>query len=202
MISLLLLVAAIPATGAVEAERAFAARAQTGGQWTAFREYAAAEAIMFVPQPVDAQQWLAGRRDPRHSVMWWPASSYVSCDGATAVNSGPWLRNGGTSAGYFTTVWRRQADGGWKWLLDHGDGLARPRPAGGEVRPRQAHCGKLPASQPLSAEAGSGRGGSADNSLVWRWTVAADGARTLIVSLWNGSAYEQVIDDRVAGQQP
>jgi hypothetical protein len=49
--SLLLAAAAAPLT-AVEAERAFAADAQKQGQWTAFRKWAAPDAVMWTPQAV------------------------------------------------------------------------------------------------------------------------------------------------------
>ncbi len=48
--------------------------------------------MMFVPQPVKAQDWLKDRKDPPIAVQWWPAESYVSCDGTAAVNTGPWVR--------------------------------------------------------------------------------------------------------------
>ena len=45
---------------------------------------------MFTPQAVWAHEFLAGRKDPPQSMRWWPAESYVSCDGRTAINTGPW----------------------------------------------------------------------------------------------------------------
>ena len=47
-----------PSPTAIDAERAFAADAQQRGQWTAFRATATEEAVMFVPQPVNAQAFL------------------------------------------------------------------------------------------------------------------------------------------------
>ena len=80
--------AALPT--AIDAERAFAADAQRRGQWTAFRATATEEAVMFVPQPVNAQAFLKDKADPPQPLKWWPASSFVSCDGNLAVNHGPW----------------------------------------------------------------------------------------------------------------
>ena len=48
----------------VQAELAFARLAQEEGQWTAFRETATDDAIMFTPDLVNAQQWLKGKADP------------------------------------------------------------------------------------------------------------------------------------------
>ena len=137
-----LLLLASPVDGAIDAERAFAEAAQTEGQWTAFRTFAADSAVMFVPREINAHEFLEGREDPVIAVMWWPAESYISCDGTTAVNSGPWVRP--RASGYFTTVWQQQADGNWRWRLDHGDALAVPRPAGEEPTVRRATCPDAP----------------------------------------------------------
>ena len=103
MILALLLAAAEPQS-AIDAERAFAADAQKLGQWTAFRKYAADDAIMFAPQKVNAQEFPKPLKDPPTAVFWWPGKSFVSCDGSYAVNTGPWVRQWGKAVGYFTTV--------------------------------------------------------------------------------------------------
>ena len=103
MIAALLLAAAAPT--AIDAEYAFALDAQRRGQWTAFRKWADRDAVMFTPQATWARDFLNGRKDPPRSVRWWPARSIVSCDGRTAVNTGPWISGDGKSHGYFTTVW-------------------------------------------------------------------------------------------------
>lgn len=118
MIGLLLgLVASTATVG--DAERDFAARAARDGLWTAFRATAVDDAIMFVPELVQAQGWLRGRVDPAKAVSWVPAVTVTACDGSLAATTGPSRFSGGAT-GRFTTVWKRQADGGWKWLLDQG----------------------------------------------------------------------------------
>ena len=196
MIGIALMLAAAAPQSAVEVERAFAAMAQTEGQWTAFRAFAAPEGVMFVPERTNAQQWLKDREDPPQSVMWWPGKSWVSCDGDLAVNTGPWVRSGGKSVGYFTTVWTRTADG-WKWLLDHGDALASPRPATDSPKVRGASC----KGTPPSAQAPAAGGASRDMTLRWSAEVEpGSGARTVAVQLWNGTSYETVLEDKVAGE--
>jgi ketosteroid isomerase-like protein len=192
---LALLIAAATPQSAVEAERAFAAAAQTDGQWTAFRAFAAPDGVMFTPQQVNAQEWLKGRADPPQSVMWWPAEAWVSCDGTTALTTGPWLRGGGKSAGYFTTVWRRQPDGSWKWLLDHGGALAQPRRAGDAPKVRRASCKGLPTVKKVEGVRGYETGSSPDGSLVWNWNVYENGARIVWAELWDGSSHRKVLED-------
>lgn len=195
MISLLLLAAvSMNSPSAVDAERAYAAMAQEKGQWTAFRTTAAPHAVIFVPDPADAAEFLKDRKDPPVSVKWQPSESYLSCDGRTAANLGPWQRP--TSVGYFATVWTRTA-GTWRWDLDFGDGLEkRMSAAPAKVPVRRAACRiARPALLPkLAAVEKSGRGSSRDHSLEWLWRVEKGGARHLLVYLWNGKRYDAVID--------
>ena len=198
MILALLLAAAAPQS-AVDAEREFAARAQTEGMWTAFRATAAEDAILFVPEPVNAQEWMKGRKDPQIGYMWWPAQSFVSCDGTVAVNTGPSVLS--ARRGYFTTVWRRQPDGRWKWVFDHGDTLSMPRPAHEVPKVRKASCRGRPAIPPVSAQSvlqGSGSGASPDGTLTWSWALLPKGGRRLNVHLWDGAALKPVLKDEVA----
>jgi hypothetical protein len=194
----LLLLAADPEMTAVDAENAFRRAAQAEGQWTAFRKFATEDAIVFMPQPEKAQQALPVKNPPI-AVQWWPAESYVSCDGKTAVNTGPWVRPRGT--GYFTTVWHRQDDGGWKWSIDQGDDLAKPRPLPDKPRVKVASC--APISEPVASPAGpfggkGGEGQSADGTLLWHWHVAPDGARTFDASIWNGKTFVLVVSNEAA----
>jgi hypothetical protein len=214
MIAVAFALAALAPATAVDAERAFAAMAQTDGQWTAFRAFAAPAGMMFVPETVNAQEWLRDRKDPPVPVMWWPGRSWVSCDGSVAVNTGSWVRNGGKSVGYFTTVWAREQDGSWKWLLDHGDTLAKPRPVGDEVRIKRGRCNGAKRGQNgfsmlqmedaattgIGSAGGKTEGVARDGSLRWKVTANADQSRQVTAEIWTGSRYEAVLEDKVAGQ--
>ena len=191
MILALLLAAAEPSMTAIDAERAFVADAQKLGQWTAFRKYAADDAEMYVPQRVNAQEFLKGLKDPPASVFWWPGKSFVSCDGSYAVNTGPWVRQYGKAVGYFTTVWKRQPDGSWKWIYDGGDGLATARAEGGDIKPSPASCEGKPAGLPSASK-------SPDGSLAWTIEVGGAGQRSFRAFVWNGKEYQRVIEDVVA----
>lgn len=219
-----LLAAAAPQT-AVDAERAFAAQAQTEGQWTAFRAWAAPEGIMFDGGPKNAHDMLKGWKDPPVPVMWWPGRSWVSCDGGLAVNTGPWLRRGGTAQGTFTTVWRRLPDGSWKWLSDNGRDTPRPVAAGDEPKVVKAACtrpatfnagaavpaddvmvqweGRAPVTGPATLHGTAAgetlaEGASADGSLHWRYAKLPqleDGAFGLDVWQWDGRAHRLVLSE-------
>lgn len=205
------LIAAAPVVTAVDAERAFAHDAQKIGQWTAFRKYADDTAVMFTPQVVWAHDFLKDRKDPPKSVEWWPALSLVSCDGRTAVNTGPAFRDG-KHYGQFTTAWVREK-GTWKWVYDNGsDPVGKPTPKPAKPKVIRASCrGKAPGApiiQPLpltdrqarKTPDDSGRGESADKTLGWDWKVAKNGEHHFRVYLWNGRGYHEAHSVHVAGQ--
>ena len=202
MIPLLQLLGATDAQAmtALDAERAFAADAKTLGQWTAFRKWSTDDAVMFVPQPTNAHDFLKDRKDPPKAIDWWPTASYISCDGSLAANTGGWARPDG-SVGYFTTVWQKQSDGTWKWIVDGGDGVATPRPRPSAPKVVRAKCKEPPpfptvyGVPPPNSGMEIAYGYSRDRSLQWYWRVNADGSRALTVNL-EGSL---VIDDRIAG---
>lgn len=190
----------------IAAEIAFNRLAQEKGQWTAFRETAAREATMFVPQPVLAQEFLKGKADPPQSVRWQPHKAFMSCDGKTGVTTGAWQRPNGT-VGYFTTVWQfiqknNRGDGEWKWVMDHGDSLNAPREPKEMIETKVASCkGRAPAALVAPAEGAQMKSGySRDQSLSYSWVVQPDGARTVEVKLWNGESSETVLFDNVAAQ--
>lgn len=198
--TLFLLAAAVSMSSpsVVDAERAYAAMAQRIGQWSAFRATAAPGAILFVPDPADAADFLKDRKDPPVAVKWQPAQSYLSCDGRTGANLGPWQRP--TSVGYFATVWTR-ANKTWRWNVDFGDALDKAMPAApARVAVRHASCRPArPALLPkLATVDKSGSGSSRDHSLEWIWRVEKDGSRHLLVYLWNGRRYDTVIDRTIA----
>ncbi len=192
----------------VKAELAFARLAREEGQWTAFRETAAADAIMFTPELVNAQVWLKGKADPSQATEWQAHKIFMSCDGSMGVATGAWQgASGGT--GYFTTIWQKQdaesrrqrgKDVEWKWIFDHGVPLDKPLAEPDFVTTRVASCAKgMPTA---SAAAPSGEkiksGFSADRTMFWSAESSADESRSILVRMWDGSAWEDVVFDDVA----
>ena len=183
----------------VAAEIAFARLAQEKGQWTAFRETSAPDAVMFVPQRVKAQDWLKPQKNPAEAVKWQPHAVYVSCDGNAGATTGAWQKGGGN--GYFTTVWLRDPiSGKINWVLDHGDGLTAPRAAPDFIETKQAKCGSRPAVPIEAGEEGDDMavGLSPDQTLSWTSTVRPDQSRRVVIRLWDGKTMATVIDDKVA----
>ena len=190
----------------VAAELAFARAAQEDGQWTAFRDFAADEAVMFVPEPVAARDWLKGRADPAAALSWQPHHVWSSCDGGLAVSRGAWQRPDGTN-GYFTTVWQRQRDGGYRWTLDQGDALDTPLAAPEFVRTDIADCPAAGLAGELRAQAEQSRpveGGryfdqvSPDSSLFLTFVVSPDLSRHWKLMLYRDGAMVDAMSGAVA----
>ena len=108
-----------------------------------------------------------------------------------AVNTGPWVRQWGKAVGYFTTVWKRQPDGSWKWIYDGGDGLMTARAEGGDIKPSAASCEGKPGGLPNATK-------STDGTLAWSIEGGAAGQRSFRAYVWNGKEYQGVVEDVVA----
>lgn len=175
----------------IAAEQAFAALAQRSGQWTAFRAFAAPDAVMFVPGPTPADQWLAGRNDPPQSVAWQPHRIIVSCDATLAASTGAVQFPGGLN-GVYTTIWARQADGGWRWIADDGGTVERPLPTAVTPEVEVADCPSSEGPDPQGfVPATEGRGASRDATLLWDWQPGASPG--LRVSMWVGVRFAPII---------
>lgn len=198
----------------VATELAFARAAQDKGQWTAFAEFAAKDAVMFTPQPVNARAYLKGRANPQVAVKWQPHQVWSSCDGSLAVTRGAWQRP--QNVGYFTTVWARQKDGNYKWVMDGGDALkqplAEPEMIGGKVaeclvrgegRRRRGSVHPVPATiREAACDANGCRGGgtSADGTLSYDYSVDPKGGRRFVVQLRQDGAMREALRTEVAAQ--
>lgn len=110
----------------IAAERAFAADEAGLGFKKAFLKHSADDAILLGPLPVNAHQSLAARPDddlsePRPHLIWWPLYAGVAASADLGFTTGPYAVDE-ARRGYYFTVWRKQADGAWKWVFDGGVG--------------------------------------------------------------------------------
>ena len=198
----------------VAAELAFARLAQEKGQWTAFIETSDDDAVMFVPEPVNADDWLRRQTNPAQAVRWQPHQVWSSCDGTLAATKGAWQRPDGT-VGYFTTVWARQRNGEYEWVLDQGDTLEQPLAAPEFVEAKAAECDSTnrpmtrrereryrPAILRPAACDGtlcSGGGTSADGTLAYAYAVTPQG-RQVTVQMRQSGAMAEVLRSDVAAE--
>ncbi|HEY4032166.1 MAG TPA: hypothetical protein VGM25_17605, partial [Caulobacteraceae bacterium] len=118
-----------------DAERAFAQVVAAQGIAQGFRQFAAPDAVMFLPDPTPAPPALAAAHWPGE-LLWRASYIAVAASGDLAFSAGPSLLRaaGKASGGFYVTVWRRQPDGSWKFVLDQGADMppaiwaAPPRP--------------------------------------------------------------------------
>jgi len=104
----------------IAAERAFAADGAKHGVQASFLRWSAPEAVVFAPEPVNAQALYRARADtPGEALTWRPTYAGLAQSGDLGFTTGPYAVNG-RPAGHYFTVWQRQADGGWRWIYDGG----------------------------------------------------------------------------------
>jgi hypothetical protein len=186
----------------VAAELAFARLARDKGQWHAFRATAAQGAQMFAPQPVRVEDFLKGRAEAPAGLVWQPYAVWSSCDGAYAVTQGVW--HNGARQGWFATVWQRQRNGAYKWVLDQGGDLTKPAETPEMISARSADCPARrapPHGEGRPARRPSGipvepfdkahptdftSHAAPDGSLAWHTEVGGQG-RTFTVSIRQGA---------------
>jgi len=188
-----------PGMPALAADVAQNRLAQDEGVLEALRKTAAEGAILFAPGPTDAAQWLT-EQEPFPPTSWQAQRVLVSCDGTIGVVTG--AISWGDHPGYYTTVWRYEPDtiaGGakWRWVLSHGDGAETPRSLADAPMIEAASCDASPElamDQPRT-------GHSADATLRYRWTFDPSKGRTFTVELWDGRAYQSMLEDIVASGQ-
>lgn len=156
----------------VEAERAFAGAAQTDGVNAAFLHYSAPEGIVFQPGPVPVKKALAANPIPPIPLKWWPVYAGIAVSGDLGFTTGPFIVGGGERIGHgwYFTIWKRQPDGSWRWLLDHGPPTREAAPYGPDAK-----VVALPAGRPSGRSAALGSLRAAEAHLAA--ALAAD-ART------------------------
>jgi ketosteroid isomerase-like protein len=120
----------------VAAERAFAAAARADGAHAAFLRYSAPDALVFQPGPRLAKAALEAKPLPAVPLDWWPAYAGIAASGDLGFTTGPFVVGKGERPGHgwYFTIWRRQPDGSWRWIVDHGPRTREAAPEGTGAR--------------------------------------------------------------------
>jgi ketosteroid isomerase-like protein len=116
-------------TDLVSAEQMFAADAAVRGTRAAFLAALADDGTVFAPGPGSGKAVWTARADNKNRLEWAPAVAEVAASGDLGYTSGPWRYtvkgdDKPSAFGHYLTVWKKQADGHWKVLVDHGIGHA------------------------------------------------------------------------------
>lgn len=113
-----------------DAERAFAKRCGEVGIRASFLEFFTDEAVVFRPHPVKYKEAVKDRPAPPNplafALEWEPIFGEVSAAGDMGYDTGPSIFIDKTAEkptpqyGFFFSVWKKQAEGNWKVVLDVG----------------------------------------------------------------------------------
>ncbi|HEX8146897.1 MAG TPA: nuclear transport factor 2 family protein [Pyrinomonadaceae bacterium] len=174
----------------VEAEHAFAQRSIDSGMKPAFLAYAAPDGVIVNRRgPVNAiETWKQRDPAPTGLLTWWPTYADVSRAGDMGWTTGPYeFREKPTDekpadTGHFFTVWRRQEDGSWKWVLDLG--IRHPAPAATETAltyPAALRKNARPAA-PSPADVEAARRSLAEAERALSDASASEGFRTALLA--------------------
>jgi ketosteroid isomerase-like protein len=110
----------------VDREREFARTATEKGVRDSFLAFIADDGIIYRPGPVNGKEWLTPRPARPGLLTWQPVFAEISNAGDLGFTTGPWeFRQNRPddppiAFGQFSTVWRRQTDGKWKFVIDIG----------------------------------------------------------------------------------
>ena len=194
----------------VATESGFARTAREQGQWSAFAQYAAPDAVLHQSGGLaPAAQWLRGRTSPAEAMRWAVRDVWMSCDGAVAVSQGRFKEAGGL-VGNYATAWQRQDDGSYRWTY-HTQAHDSPQPpvrteqARGEdeivvlamelIKGHVADCKGRPGDPgPQTNPAPVASATSPDGTLRWLAQHRGDGVRRFIVLSNKGGEWEEMLD--------
>jgi len=127
-----------PAEDMIAADRAFSAMSVEKGRHAAFLAYMADNVRLFdgpspplVGKAAVAAHYAEQEKSPAYAknavLAWEPIEAEASPDGVLGFTRGRWTFTNTDAegkdvkvAGYYTTIWRRQADGQYKFVLDIG----------------------------------------------------------------------------------
>lgn len=111
-------------------ERAFAAMASEPDKTVrdAFLAFVADDGVVFGPEgPTNAKAAFTAAPAPppgapKLQLLWWPIHAEIASSADLGWTTGPSKRIRGDQIryGHFVTVWKKQTDGKWRFLIDHG----------------------------------------------------------------------------------
>lgn len=108
----------------IAAERAFAARGSEVPVRQAFLDFAAPDGVLVDSErgAENAITVITGwpQRDNPGYIKWWPLYAGISRDGTVGFTTGAATYGGDKAFTNYFSIWKKQPDGSWKWLVDMG----------------------------------------------------------------------------------
>lgn len=122
----------------VNTEQSFSKMAEEQNARDAFLAFIADDGLLFRPGAVNGKKWMQEHpvppSDKNPLLAWQPAFAGMSASGDMGFTTGPWESKADRSDdkpsgyGHFVTVWKKQADGTWKFVVDLG--ISHPQSGG------------------------------------------------------------------------
>jgi len=123
----------------VETEQAFSKMAEEQNTRDAFLAFIADDGLLFRPGAVNGKKWMLEHpapppTDKKPLLAWQPAYAGMAASGDMGFTTGPWEAKADINDekpqgyGHFVTVWKKQADGTWKFVVDLG--ISHPQSGG------------------------------------------------------------------------
>ena len=119
-------------------EQSFSRMAAEKNIRDAFLAFIADDGLLFRPGATNGKKWMLDHPPPasakRPGLAWQPAFAGMAAAGDLGFTTGPWeaktdVNDEKPSAyGHFVTLWKKQADGTWKFVVDLG--IGHPEPGG------------------------------------------------------------------------
>ena len=120
----------------IEADRAFSKLSEDKGVKAAFIEYIDSNGVLLRPNSMpfvgaDAIDCISRENDTSYSMTWEPMGGSVAKSGDLGYTFGVYLlkfkNKDSVQKGTYVSVWKKQADGKWKFVVDSGnEGLGEP----------------------------------------------------------------------------
>lgn len=122
----------------VKTEQAFSKMAEEQNTRDAFMTFIADDGLLFRPGAVNGKKWMIEHpvppSDKKPLLAWQPSFAGIAASGDMGFTTGPWEAKGDindekpSGYGHFVTVWKKQADGSWKFVVDLG--ISHPQSGG------------------------------------------------------------------------
>jgi len=144
-----------PLQDMVKTEQAFSRMAAEKNARDAFMEFIADDGLLFRPTAVNGKEWMRQHPVPpsdKHPLLaWQPGFASMAAAGDLGFTTGPWEFKGDvkdekpSGFGHFVTLWKKQADGSWKFVVDLG--ISHPMSGGPQTLwqpPEEKRSGNIP----------------------------------------------------------
>jgi ketosteroid isomerase-like protein len=141
----------------VKTEQAFSKMAEEKNARDAFMTFIADDGLLFRPGAVNGKKWMlehpVAPSDKKPLLAWQPSFAGMAESGDMGFTTGPWEAKGDikdekpSAYGHFMTVWKKQADGSWKFVVDLG--ISHPQSGGPQAHWEPAGKSKKATFKPV-----------------------------------------------------